>query len=95
MWLGNKWKTIIIYESASLKAGDKDMETTKYIVKQLLRFGIMTVIIFLVAKFISPYLALGFCMIMMASSFHFCRYCDKWGKNCECKPMNPAKDAKN
>lgn len=58
----------------------------------MVAFGLTTAAI---AVFISPWASVAICLVAMASSFNFCRYCDKWGRNCECEPMNPEKDARN
>ena len=69
-------------------------EVIRFVVRQilwLLSFGAIT---FAIALWISPYAGIAICLVAMASSFNFCRYCDRWDKNCECEPMNPLVDAR-
>lgn len=68
-------------------------EKTKYVVRQLAWLGAFAAVTLAIGYFMNPYAAIAICIVTMASSFTFCRYCDRWGKNCECEPMNPYKDA--
>ena len=72
---------------------EEKTKLVKFIARQLAWFGAFGAITFAIGYFISPYAAIAICLVAMASSFNFCRYCDRWGKNCECESMNPYKDA--